>query len=171
MQQIYRIKFSRVPVPLNERFTVAPIDNQVGGYTNFKSKGKRRLATHRIVLTSKWRKWADVERKILSTQIKNAGKNFKTIDKPCIAVAYFVPPVNRNGQERDTDSAFKGPLDVLTQSGFIKDDCLIGDIGVHVGKPKGKGSYELFILTDVKQNKALDNLISLLKYVKENIKE
>lgn len=139
-----KIQFSSAPVPLNERLTVVPIDNQSAGYSNFvqtkKGKTKGRI-THEMRLTYKYSKWLTTETRILyATKQEN---NLKTFKSDCVAVLIYTPP--KDGKPHDADGIVKAPFDVLTKAQMVQDDRQIKSFLVVELQPEGKGALTLFL--------------------------
>lgn len=162
--KIVRIKFSNVPVPLNERLTVVPLDAEAmrGGahfVSGMRRAGKKRV-THVMRLTYKYSQWMKKEASILAfTKREN---KIPTFMGSCVAVLLFTPP--KDSKPHDADGVVKGPFDVLTRSQIIKDDSQIKAFTVLESAPKGKGGMTMFLGGDYQGNDIAAHL-DLLKTV------
>lgn len=141
---IVRIVFSVIPVPLNQRYVVVPVYNGWGVYgstlSNKQAKRKRPV-THELRLSYRYSSWMKKETKILAVSKEQNG--LPTFTKDCLAVACFTPP--KDGHHHDIDGIFKGPMDVLTRSGMVKDDWQIKQIAGIQTNPHGTGSFVLYL--------------------------
>ena len=163
--KIVRIKFSNVPVPLNERLTVVPLDAEAlrGGahfVSGMRRAGKKRV-THVMRLTYKYSQWNNICLQCKRNYTKRENK-IPPFKGSCVAVLLFTPPLDN--KPHDSDGVVKGPFDVLTRSQIIKDDSQIKAFTVLESAPKGKGGMTMFLGADYGTNDIAAHL-DLLKTV------
>lgn len=159
--RIIKIKYTACPVPLNERLTVVPVDYQaMHGGANFVSSvrkaGKRRV-THVMRLTYKYSSW--MKKEIKNLQYSIAENKITIFTDSCVALLIFTPPDDHH--RHDSDGIVKGPFDVLTRSGIIKDDYQIKNFMVVQTPPKDTGALTLYLAGEYTENDftALMNLV------------
>lgn len=165
--QAVRVKFSRPPVPLNRRLTIAPVDRNMGGYAGYYSS--KRKVGYEMVLTAEYRRWLTEQVHILAVSKQQGG--IEIITKPCVALVLWWKPKDK--RKHDIDGVLKGPFDALTQAQIIKDDSLITASMIVTLPPQGKGRMEL-ILKPLENNTAQeqgDMLIDLLQTVLSEVKD
>ena len=137
--QAIRVTFSRPPVPLNRRLTIAPVDRHIGGYAGYYSS-KRKIG-YELVLTAEYRRWLNEQVQILSVSKQQGG--IEIITKPCVALVLWSRPKDK--RKHDIDGVLKGPFDALTQAQIIKDDSLISASMIVTLPPHGKGRMEMIL--------------------------
>lgn len=135
-----RVKFSRSPVPLNRRLTIAPVSRDMSGYAGFYSS--KRKVGYEMVLTAEYRRWLREQVKILA--LTKAQAHLKTISKPCVCLVIWSRPADK--RKHDIDGVLKAPFDALTEAQIVKDDSLISASMIVTMPPKHKGEMELLLM-------------------------